>query len=128
MDASETKRPKALEGESSKLKRLLAQAMRNAAGLKVITEQSGDARAKRDAAMLARTKFRLSQPRACGLIGINRRVARPGHTILSCARGCRIWLLNGDALAIDAWHIFWQAKALCATLESCCVSNAKKAG
>jgi putative transposase len=75
LEVSEAKRLRALEDENAELKRLLAEAMRNIAVLKDISSKKMvTPDAKRNAVAKARDRFRLSERRACSLIGIARRV------------------------------------------------------
>jgi putative transposase len=77
LEVSEVKRLRSLEDESAKLKKLLAEAMLDIAVLKDITGKNVvTPEARRDAAMHVQATFGLSERRACGLVGVSRRVAR----------------------------------------------------
>lgn len=76
MDVSEAKRLKALEDESARLKKLLAEAMLGNTVLKDPASKNGDARREAGSCPSAREYHRLSKPRACHLVGMSPSVAR----------------------------------------------------
>jgi putative transposase len=75
LEVSEAKRLRSLEDENAKLKKLLAEAMLDIAVLKDITAKKVlTPAAKREAVAHAQAVFGLSERRACGIIGVSRRV------------------------------------------------------
>jgi len=77
LEISKARRLKALEDENARLKRLLADAMLDNAALKEIAgKKLVTPDAKRRAVHLIREKLNLSERRACGIVGVARRVVR----------------------------------------------------
>jgi hypothetical protein len=68
MDVSDAKRPKSLEEENNKLKRLLADALLDNAALKYGFTKVVSPKARREAVAALKTERQFSEHRACGLI------------------------------------------------------------
>ncbi|MGY4427987.1 hypothetical protein ACVWWO_000464 [Bradyrhizobium sp. F1.13.1] len=73
---SPTKRLRQLEGENAKLKKLLAEQMLDAAALRELLSKNGRAVAKRKAVAHLQAVMGLSERRACGVVGADRKIVR----------------------------------------------------
>jgi putative transposase len=87
MDVSEAKRLKALEDKNTKLKKLLAEEMLDAAALRQLLSKMVGLAAKRAAAAHLQAELGLSERRACSIVGadrtmVRRRSHRPPNTEL----------------------------------------------
>ena len=83
MEVSDAERLRALEDESAKLKKLLAEAMLDNAMLKDVAAKKVTPVARREAVAHLRSNFDVSERRACGALGADRssvryRARRPG--------------------------------------------------
>jgi putative transposase len=76
LEVSEAKRLRALEDENAKLKRLLAEAMLDNAGLKDLLAKIGDARCQAEAVARLQAYLGMSERRACRVIGADRKSMR----------------------------------------------------
>ncbi len=86
---SDAKRLKALEDENAKLKRLLADAMLDNAGLKdLLVKKMVTPAARREAVALLREELEVSERRACTMIGICRMTVRYRSTTTGRSAGC----------------------------------------
>jgi putative transposase len=76
MDVSEAKRLKGLEDENARLKKLLADAMLDNSALKDLLRKMVTPAAERDAVAHLQTAYRMSERRACQLLGCCRMTMR----------------------------------------------------
>ena len=110
MTGSEAKRLKALEDENAKLKRRLAEQMRDMAAMKeLLSKKVVTPVVKREAVAHLTALLGLSERRACRIAGVDRKTVWIGrrcgidhdaHPIRHCGAGCGIWPTNGAGSAI----------------------------
>ena len=72
LEVSEARRLKSLEDENRRLKKLLAEAMLDNAALKDLLGKTVEPAARREAVARLIERYRMSQVRACRLVGLNR--------------------------------------------------------